>query len=145
MPHRREQIMDAVVTAVTGLTTTGTNVFRGRAYPLGEAELPGLLVYMGGEEVVSEQTLDEMICVMEVAVVPMVAVTADPDQALNLIAEESTVALAADYTLALPGVVYRIEEIGADEPEIAGEGETIAAAQRLRWQITYRRNRTDPT
>jgi hypothetical protein len=112
---------------------------------LGEAELPGLLVYMGGEEVVSEQTLDEMVCVLDVAIVPMAAVSADPDQTLNLIAEEATVALAADYTLALPSVVYRLEELGADEPEIAGEGEYIAAAQRLRWQVTYRRNRTDPT
>ena len=34
MAHVRQQIRDAIVTALTGLTTTGTNVFRSRIYPL---------------------------------------------------------------------------------------------------------------
>jgi hypothetical protein len=49
--HVRKSIRDAVVTALTGLTTTGSRVFPGRIYPLQEAELPGLTVYTDDEPV----------------------------------------------------------------------------------------------
>ena len=32
MAHVRKQVGDAIVTAVTGLTTTGSNVFRSRVF-----------------------------------------------------------------------------------------------------------------
>ena len=51
MAHVRQSIRDNVVTVVTGLTTTGTNVFRSRVYPLGENKLPALCVYTAAEEV----------------------------------------------------------------------------------------------
>jgi hypothetical protein len=45
MTHVREQIAEAVKTAVTGLATVGsTNVFRDRVSPLQRTELPALLV-----------------------------------------------------------------------------------------------------
>jgi len=50
--HVREQIAVAFVAALTGLATTGTNVFRERDTedrPLQEAELPALLVDDDGE------------------------------------------------------------------------------------------------
>jgi len=45
MAHVRQSIRDNVVTAVTGLSTTGSNVFRSRVYPLGTNKLPALCVY----------------------------------------------------------------------------------------------------
>lgn len=45
MPHVREQIRGAVVTAVTGLTTTSTRVHNSRTLPLGSSALPALCVY----------------------------------------------------------------------------------------------------
>ena len=51
MAHARQSIRDNVVTTVTGLSTTGTNVFRSRVYPLGEYKLPALCVYTAAEEV----------------------------------------------------------------------------------------------
>ncbi len=47
--HVRQQILDAATTALTGLASTGANVFQGRVYPLEDTELPGLLVYWDGE------------------------------------------------------------------------------------------------
>ena len=47
MAHVRQQIRDAAVTLLTGLTETGSNVFSSRdttSYPLAEAELPALIV-----------------------------------------------------------------------------------------------------
>ena len=48
--HVRKQIRDAIVTLVTGLTTTGSNVFAGRTYALQDSELPALRVYTGDED-----------------------------------------------------------------------------------------------
>jgi hypothetical protein len=51
MAHVRKQIRDAVITSVTGLTTTGSNVFRSRIYPLEQTKLPGLCVFTRSETV----------------------------------------------------------------------------------------------
>lgn len=45
MPHVREQVRAAAVTAVTGLATTGSNVSNSRVLPLGSTALPHLCVY----------------------------------------------------------------------------------------------------
>ena len=39
MAHVRKSIRDDVVSTLTGLTTTGTNVYQTRFYPLAEAKL----------------------------------------------------------------------------------------------------------
>ncbi len=43
--HKRQAIRDAFVSTVTGLLTTGNNVFVSRVYPLDANSLPALLVY----------------------------------------------------------------------------------------------------
>ncbi len=50
MPHVRESLRAAVVTAVTGLATTGANVFTGRVYPVQPSKLPALEVNTIGED-----------------------------------------------------------------------------------------------
>ena len=54
--HLRRQIRERIVTDVTGLSTTGSNVFEGRVYPIEESKLPCLLVY-DAEESIEVQTL----------------------------------------------------------------------------------------
>lgn len=49
MAHVRKQIRDALATAVTGLATTGANVYTSRVYPISSASLPALLVYTQDE------------------------------------------------------------------------------------------------
>lgn len=49
--HMRERAVTAIATATTGLTTTGTNVFRGRVSPFEEQELPGGNVVDGPERI----------------------------------------------------------------------------------------------
>lgn len=102
MPHGREQIRAAFATALTGLATTGDNVFTGHPYPLAAGERPGLVVvapveaidpdgdlagskldrnvtlvvigYAGGEDV--EDTLDDIAAEVEAAVAASVAIAA---------------------------------------------------------------------
>ena len=47
----RKRVRDAVVTAVTGLTTTGSRVYQSRVYPMQAATLPGIVVYTESETV----------------------------------------------------------------------------------------------
>lgn len=51
MAHVRQSIRDNVVTTLTGLTTTGANVFASRVYPLATAKLPGLAIYTNDEAI----------------------------------------------------------------------------------------------
>ena len=51
MAHVRQSIRDNAMTAVTGLSTTGSNVFRSRVYPLGTNKLPAHCVYSNAETV----------------------------------------------------------------------------------------------
>ena len=43
--HVRQQIREKIGTTLTGLTTTGSNVFESRVYPLENANLPALIIY----------------------------------------------------------------------------------------------------
>ena len=49
MAHFRQQIRERVATTLTGLTTTGSNVFQSRVYPIEENKLPCLLIYTKDE------------------------------------------------------------------------------------------------
>lgn len=50
--HIRKQIRDAAATALTGLTTTGSNVFTGRVSPLSLSELPALAIFLNADEAI---------------------------------------------------------------------------------------------
>jgi len=56
LAHLRKQIRDNVVTALTGLSTTGSRVYASRVYPMAAAKLPGLCVYAKSEEVETTTT-----------------------------------------------------------------------------------------
>ena len=45
MSHVRQQIRDRIATILTGLPTTGANVFKMRRYALDDSKLPAILVY----------------------------------------------------------------------------------------------------
>ena len=49
--HLRKQIRDAVVGLLTGLPTTGAKVYANRVWPLGNSELPGILVMADADTV----------------------------------------------------------------------------------------------
>ena len=55
MAHLRQQIRERVATTLTGLTTTGSNVFQSRVYPLENTKLACLLIYTREE---SSEPLD---------------------------------------------------------------------------------------
>jgi hypothetical protein len=107
--HLRRQIREAVATAVTGLTTTGSRVYQSRVYPLRPDNLPALRVMTQSESVAgatmpAPRLLERRLRV-EVEAVAQAA--ADLDDTLDGICKEVEIALAMPLG-ALGGLVKTI-------------------------------------
>lgn len=95
MAHLRQQIRDAVVTAVTGLTTTGSNVSDSRLYRIEESGLPGLFVYTNDEEITYQtKGTSRQFRSLEVIIDAIAQATSGADDTLDTIIKEVEVALA---------------------------------------------------
>ncbi len=96
--HVREQIIEAVKTAVTGLPTTGPRVFRNRVSPLERNERPALIVRFppATEDVTADQLpaprIMDRTCRIDVTAI--VSTQEDFDSLLNQISLEVETALA---------------------------------------------------
>jgi len=142
MAHVRKQIRDAIVTALTGLTTTGSNVFRSRIYPLETGKLPGLCIFTRSESVefdtltISRSVMREL----EVTVEGYVRGTANYDNTLDTIAVEVEEALAADVTL---GGLSKDLQVTNFEADFAGDGDQPVAVGRFTVLVQYRTAEND--
>ena len=101
MAHVRQQIREQVGTTLTGLTTTGSNVFQSRVYPLENTNLPCLLIYTKTEssEPIDIGTNRTMQRELSLAVECYVKATSNFDDTIDTIAEEVEKAISADPTL----------------------------------------------
>lgn len=144
MTHRAESILAAVVTKVTGLTTTGANAFRGRVYAVPEANLPAVCVYLGQDRILGQYSQAVYDCELTVILEALVKTSsAQVDTLLNKIREEVTIALQTDYTQGLSYVLNTVES-DTSAPELSGEGDKPSGAMRMEWLLHYRRSRTNP-
>ncbi len=145
-PHRAEQIIAAVVANVTGLTTTTTNVNRGRSTPQDAASNDFLDVYLGADNPVNDSGKNWSITDSELTIyidINCKTSSAQIDTRLNLIRSEITVALWLNYQQGL-SFVTDMQEGPADEPQLSGEGNQPAATMRTTWLFRYRRSTTNP-
>ena len=99
--HIRQQIREKFCTTLTGLTTTGSNVFESRVYPLENASLPALIIYTKSETsepiVIGTQRLmsRDLLVVVEC----YAKATSNFDDTIDTISKEVEAAIAADRTL----------------------------------------------
>ena len=137
MSHVRQQIRDDIVTTLTGLTTTGSNVFRSRIFPLEETNLPALCIYTKSEtsEYDTIGLPRSVNRVLDVAVEAYVKGVSNYDNTLDTIAVEVEEAIAADVTL---GGVAKDAQITAFEADFAGDGEQPVAVGRFTITVEYR-------
>lgn len=137
MSHVRQQIRDDIVTTLTGLTTTGSNVFRSRIFPLEETNLPALCVYTKSEtsEYDTIGLPRSVNRVLDVAVEAYVKGVSNYDNTLDTIAVEVEEAIAADVTL---GNLAKDAQITAFEADFAGDGEQPVAVGRFTVTVEYR-------
>lgn len=98
--HVAKQLRDAIVTAVTGLATTGARVFPSRAYPVRDAELPCLLVWTPDESATNAllypNTYERVI---SIRIEALAKATAAMEDTLDQIRKEVETALAAGVTV----------------------------------------------
>lgn len=137
MSHVRQQIRDDIVTTLTGLATTGSNVFRSRIFPLEETNLPALCIYTKSEasEYDTIGLPRSVNRVLDVAVEAYVKGVSNYDNTLDTIAVEVEEAIAADITL---GGVAKDAQITAFEADFAGDGEQPVAVGRFTVTVEYR-------
>lgn len=142
--HRAESILAAIKTQLTGLATTGANVFRGRSVRLQDNQHPALIIKMGADKRLAEYSQALMDRALEVKIEIRTKSSTDQlDTELNKIREEVTKALQAAPSLSLAYVI-KLDELDADEPDESGEGNQPIGAQRMEWVVHYRRSYTDP-
>ena len=137
MTHVRQQIRDDIVTTLTGLATTGSNVFRSRIFPLEETNLPALCIYTKSEtsEYDTIGLPRSVNRVLDVAVEAYVKGVSNYDNTLDTIAVQMEEAIAADITL---GGLAKDAQITAFEADFAGDGEQPVAVGRFTVTVEYR-------
>lgn len=137
MSHVRQQIRDDIVTTLTGLVTTGSNVFRSRIFPLEQTNLPALCIYTKSEtsEYDTIGLPRSVNRILDVAVEAYVKGVSNYDNTLDTIAVEVEEAIAADVTL---GGVAKDAQITAFEADFAGDGEQPVAVGRFTVTVEYR-------
>jgi hypothetical protein len=131
--HVRRQIRDAAVTALTGLTTTGTRVYDSRVYPMQDANLPGLRIFTNNETVeISSLGVGRLLDrQLELVVEACVKENDSFDNTVDLIIKEVETALASGLT----GAKYvQLKQI---EIEMAGDGEKPVAMARMTFDAPY--------
>ena len=99
--HLRQQIRERVATLLTGLSTTGSNVFQSRVYPLQQSSLPGILIYTNEEESEYLSTGDTRLIEsrLSLSVEAYCQGTANFDDTIDTISKEVQVAIAGDRFL----------------------------------------------
>lgn len=137
MAHLRNQIRDAVVSRLTGLSTTGSNVFRSRIYPLENNKLPGLCIFTKSEATTFDTlTRPRSISrVLEIGVEAYVKATSNYDNTLDTIAVEVEEAIASDVTFSNLAKDTQVTSFDAD---FSGDGEQPVAIGRFTIEVNYR-------
>ncbi len=141
MAHIRKLIRDDIETTLTGLTTTGSNVFASRVYPIQTAKMPGLCIYTSSETI-EAQTIKPprgLIRSLEVSVEAYVE-SAVADDVLDTIAAEVEAAMTTDLTRGGNAKDTRLVSFEAD---FAGEGERPVVVGRFIFEIVYSTQETD--
>ena len=137
MAHQRETIRKAFVTKLTGLTTTSVRVYRSRVYPMGSANLPGLIVYATEEESAapnmgaSNQARELTVVVEGYAKTSYTLL----DDTLDDIAAEVEAAINLDRTVSGSVDTCWLE---STEIDLADEGEKPVGVVKLNFKTIYR-------
>jgi hypothetical protein len=100
MAHIRTSIRDNIKTTLTGLSTTGSNIFASRVYPLNTQKLPGIILYTESESTtdLSMRPPRTQMRTMSVTAEIYVRGVSDYDDTIDTISAEIEAALYSDLT-----------------------------------------------
>ena len=136
MSHVRQQLRERAATTLTGLTTTGTKVYQSRVYPLGAANLPGLLIYTKSEdsEAVTMSGARTLLRNLSLVIEGYVKAVSNYDDTVDTIAKEVETAMGNDVTL---NGLAKNSYLESTEIEYDGEGEKPVAVVSLTYTVEY--------
>ena len=140
--HIRQQIRERAGTVLTGLTTTGSNVFETRIYPLENTNLPALVIYTKSEtsEPVVIGSARELLRELEVVVEGYAKATTNFDDTIDTICKEVEEAIAADPTL---NSVAKDAFISSTEIDFNSEGEKPLGFVTMTFTVQYHTHEND--
>jgi hypothetical protein len=143
--HAIEQIRGAFVTALTGLSTTGPNVFPSRVYPSDDQSLPAICIFTLGDSVARHGPRSTGVQVREVTVRvegrSKLGAADVIEDALDSIAEEIEAALGADLTL---GGLVLWAGLASSSKTISDDLEVPSGILAQTWTCRYLVNASDP-
>ena len=141
--HIRQQIREYFGTTLTGLSTTGSNVYESRIYPIENSKLPALVIYTKSEtsEPIVIGTDRVMSRELSVVVEGYAKATSDFDDTIDTISKEVEEAIAADRTLDGKAKDTYLE---STEIEFNGEGEKPLGYVSLTFLANYYVQETNP-
>jgi hypothetical protein len=141
--HVRQQIREYFGATLTGLTTTGNNVYESRVYTLQENALPALVIYTKSEisEPIVIGTDRAMSRELSVVVEAYCKATSNFDDTIDTISKEVEEAIAADRTL---GGLAKDTYIESTEIEYTGEGDQPVGYVALTFLTNYYVQETNP-
>ena len=141
--HVRQQIREYFGTTLTGLTTTGANVYESRVYTLQEDTLPSLVIYTKSEssEPIVIGTDRVMSRELSVVVEAYCKATSNFDDTIDTISKEVEEAIMSDRTL---GGLAKDTYVESTEIEYTGEGEQPVGYVTLTFLTNYYVQETNP-
>lgn len=139
MAHQRKTIRDQVITYLTGLTTTGSNVFNSRVYPNEQSKLPLLNVYTLSES--SElDAIGRLLRSVDLVVEGFASANSSIENTLDTISKEVEEALAVDSTF---NGTCKNHFISSTEVTLANEGSLPIGVVRMVFTVQYRTTQSD--
>lgn len=141
--HVRQQIREYFGTTLTGLTTTGANVYESRVYTLQEDTLPSLVIYTKSEssEPIVIGTDRVMSRELSVVVEAYCKATSNFDDTIDTISKEVEEAISADRTL---GGLAKDTFIESTDIDYTGDGEQPVGYVTLTFLTNYYVQETNP-
>ena len=152
MAHVREGIRDAIVTAVTGLTTTGTNVELWRLHPVESDEVPGLSVMVGSSPEVVSDDVENQLGTLEVRDLPVTIETrvvqaTSSSHAAVLDTLDDSCAEVETAMVGTAGIIALTDDVRLISTELSldGSGERPVALAVMEWIVRYTVDRAGPS
>jgi hypothetical protein len=143
MPHVRKLLRDNLKSSLTGLSTTGSNVYQSRVYPLAANKLPGLLIYSKSEDteyqVMGLPRLQLRVVYFTVEI--YVKATSLYDDSIDQICLEVEESLYANRTL---GGSAKDCKIAGVEIDFGGDGDQPVGRATLTVEVQYQTREDNP-
>jgi len=137
MSHVRQQIRERVGTILTGLSTTGNNVYQSRVYALNESNLPALVIYTKSETSNADVIGSTIGLARELTLVveAYVKVNSNFDDVVDTICAEVETAMANDRKL---NGTAKFNHLESTDIEFNGEGENPVGVATMNFVVQYR-------